>query len=104
MKSGQGKVTVDYPQQLALREDAILAISVPFRATGASIEVASVFKGEIIDIEPGDYELVYQTGRNGAVPWVELQFIAHKIAEASILQGAQLLKPPDKLLMSAEPA
>jgi hypothetical protein len=103
-KSGQGKVTIERLPEVVLRDDAIVAISVPFEVTGQAIEVASVFKGEVVDMEPGGYELVYQTGRHGVTPWVVLQFIPRKIEAATILKGAEHLKPPPELIMSAEPA
>ena len=103
-KAGQGKITIERPAKRTLRDDVVLAISVPFKVTDDTIEVASVFKGEVVEIEAGDYELVYQTGRVGVTPWVALQFISHKITKAKILKGAELLKPADELLMDAEPA
>lgn len=103
-KAGQGKISVETVQDRAIRDDAILAISVPFHLPGNQLEVASIHKSEIIDFEPGDYELVYQTGRHGVVPWVALQFIARKVETASILKGIEHLKPPPELVMTAEPA
>lgn len=103
-KTGQGKITLDRVPEPSLRDDVILAISVPFHVDSGKIEIASVFKGEILDMEPGDYELIYQTGRVGIVPWVTLQFIPRKIQTAKILRGAEHLKPPAQLLMKAEPA
>lgn len=103
-KSGQGKITIERLEKAVLRDDAILAISVPFNVAGTAIEVASVFKGEILDMPPGDYELIYQTGRTGATPWVALQFIPGKVTGGKILKGAEHLSPPAELLMTAEPA
>lgn len=103
-KSGHGKIAIVRSEPLALREDAIIAISVPFEVTGQSIEVASVFKGEVVDMESGDYELIYQTGRTGATPWIALQFIPHKVEVATILKGSEHLKPATQLIMTAEPA
>lgn len=103
-KTGQGKISIDRLAEMSLRDDVILAISVPFTVDTGNLEIASVFKGEVIDIEPGDYELVYQTGRNGVAPWVVLQFIPRKVTAARILKGAEHLKPTAELIMTAEPA
>ena len=103
-KTGQGKITIDRVEKVTLRDDVILAISVPFNVSGKAIEIASVFKGEVIDIEPGDYELIYQTGKTGVTPWVALQFVPGKVTEGKILKGAEHLKPPAELIMTAEPA
>ena len=97
-------MSIDKVDRAELRDDAILAISVPFELVDQKIEVASVFKGEVLNFEPGSYELVFQTGKTGLSPWVHLQFIPHKIDEAKILKGAEHLKPGKTLLMNGEPA
>ncbi len=103
-KAGLGKITVNRNATPSLRDDVILAISVPFHVDKGTIEVASVFKGEVVEMDAGDYELIYQTGRTGVTPWVDLQFVPRKIDKGQILKGADLLKPPAELLMTAEPA
>jgi hypothetical protein len=104
VKAGNSKITIDRVAKVELRDDVVVAISVPFHVSGNAVEIASVFKGEVIDMESGDYELVYQTGRTGVSPWVSLQFIPGKIKTATILKGADHLKPPAELIMTAEPA
>lgn len=103
-KTGKGKVSIVRTEQAALAPDAILAFSVPFTVTNKAVEIASVTASEVVDIDDGDYELVYQTGKTGVTPWATLQFIPGKVTTARILKGAELLKPPAELLMTAEPA
>ena len=93
---------VDAPPKL--RDDATLAIRVPFSLTEPELEIASVFKGQSVPFEPGDYALYFQTGREGTAPWVTLEFVPGKIEAAEILKGGEHLKPPTPLLMTGEPA
>jgi Competence protein J (ComJ) len=103
-RTGQGTFSLDRLSQPHLRDDAIVAISVPFLLKERRLEIASVFKGEVFDFDPGEYELVFQTGKTGTTPWVDLQFVAHKVTTANILKGHEHLKPAKELLMTAEPA
>lgn len=103
-RTGQGQISIERVGQPRLRDDAMVAISVPFVVDGAGLEVASVFKGEIVPFEAGDYELIFQTGKEGVAPWVNLQFIPGKVEAARILKGSDHLKPAEQLLMTAEPA
>lgn len=103
-KSGKGKVSIAKADKADLAKDTILAFSVPFTVKDKAIEIASVTSSEVVDMDDGDYELVYQTGKTGVTPWVSLQFIPGKITTARILKGAEHLRPPAELLMTANPA
>ena len=103
-RTGKGTINVDRVGAVQLRGDAVVAISVPFKLDEPSLEIASVFEGEVVAFEPGEYELVFQTGRDGMIPWVALQFVPGKIDRATILKGGDLLNPADPLLMTGEPA
>lgn len=103
-KTGKGKVSIERTDKAVMSPDALIAFSVPFTVNNKAIEIASVTSSEVVDMEDGDYELVYQTGKIGVTPWAILQFVPGKITKARILKGAELLKPPAELLMHAEPA
>lgn len=103
-RTGYGNIRIDRVESALLRDDALLAIRVPFSVTEPRLEVASVFKGETVPFEPGEYTLYFQTGRDGISPWVSLDFVPGKIEGAEILKGADHLKPAAELLMTAEPA
>jgi hypothetical protein len=103
-RAGNAIITIEKVDAAPIREDAVLAISVPFSLPEPQIEIASVFKGEVVDFEPGEYELVFQNGRGKSGPWCSFSFIPKKTTDAKILKGAESLKLPDKLIMIAEPA
>ena len=103
-RTGFGAIKVGRVGTPQLREDALLAIRVPFVLSEPRLEVASVFKGETLPFEPGEYSLYFQTGREGISPWVTLEVVPGKIDGAEILKGAEHLKPGSELLMTAEPA
>lgn len=104
-RTGFGTIKVekaDVPP--TLRNDALLAIRVPFSVTEPELEIASVFKGQTVPFEPGEYTLYFQTGRDGTAPWVTLDFVPGEASDAEILRGAEHLNPPTPLLMTGEPA
>lgn len=99
--------TVDPPppgQQFELKPDTVIAISVPFEVVDGSVEIASVFKGEISEVENGKFELIFEAGLAKPKPWCRFTFIRRPIDKAQILRGAEHLKPPPELIMTAEPA
>jgi hypothetical protein len=103
-KGGNAAVSFDRGDDVVLRDDAVIAIAVPFDLQDPQIEIASVFKGEVFDFEPGEYELVFQHGRVGAAPWCDFTFVPRKVAAARILRPGNVLQPGPELIMTAEPA
>jgi Competence protein J (ComJ) len=104
-RAGNATVHVDVVPEAKVREDAVVAISVPFTLPHEQLEIASVFKGEVIDFEPGDYELIFQNGKTNNAPWVSFSFVpTKKKSDAKILKGGNLLQPGKDLIMTAEPA
>lgn len=103
-RTGFGQVSVDRADTPRLRDDALLAIRVPFVLEGNELEIASVFKGQTMPFEPGEYTLYFQTGHDDTSPWINLDFVPGTPESAKILKGAEHLKPPAELLMTAEPA
>ncbi|MFT3786397.1 MAG: competence protein ComJ [Tepidisphaeraceae bacterium] len=104
-RAGNVKVDVEtVDAEPKLRDDAVLAISVPFHLPDSGVEIASVFKGQVCDLDPGDYQLVFQTGSAGKNPWCTFSFVKKLVKEASILKGREHLRPGNTLLMTAEPA
>jgi hypothetical protein len=103
-RAGNAKCKVEVVADAALKKDAIIAISVPFHLPEQGVEVASVFKGQVVDLEPGDYQLVFQTGGTTVAPWCVFQFVKKKVETAEILKGMELLRPGKTLLMDGEPA
>ncbi len=104
-RAGNARVTIEKVAEGAVRDDATIAISVPFSVPEDRLEIASVFKGEVVDFEAGEYELIFQNGKDAKNQhWCSFQFVARKVSEARILKGNNLLSPGKELLMSAEPA
>jgi hypothetical protein len=103
-RTGFGIIVVDRVESPQLRPDAMAAIRVPFILTQPRLEIASVFKGETLPFEAGEYTLYFQTGREGIAPWITFEFVRGKIDEPEILQNAAHLRPAAELLMTAEPA
>ena len=99
--------TVDAPpegQDFELRPDTVIAIAVPFEVVDGSVEIASVFKGELSEVENGKYDLIFETGMSRPKPWCRFTFIRRNATTARILKGREHLKPPEQLIMTAEPA
>lgn len=103
-RTGFGTIRVDRVDSPQLRDDALLAIRVPFHLAEPRVEVASVFKGQTLPLEAGEYTLFFQTGRDETAPWVTLEFVPGASDGAEILRGREQLKPPAPLLMTADPA
>lgn len=104
VRTGQATVTVEHVDAASVREDAVLAIAVPFHLAGRSLEVASIFNGEVMEFGSGDYELVFQTGKAGTLPWVALQFITGSVESARLIKGREHLRATEPLLMTGGPA
>jgi len=105
MKHGLAAVNVVIGDQRTLRPDASLAISVPFENPDGQVEVASVFKGEVVEgIESGSYELLFSMGGTAAKSWADFLFIPGKIARPEIVKPHPMLRTPKELLLTAEPA
>ena len=68
------------------------------------LEVASVFKGELSEVENGKYDLIFETGMSRPKPWCRFTFVRRNATTARILKGREHLKPPEQLIMTAEPA
>lgn len=104
LRAGMAKIYVQEADDLELKNETVFAVAVPFHTKTGEIEIASVFKGEVIEVDPGDYELLFETGPAMPRPWVRFTFVKRKVTEARILKGRELIRPAEQLLMTAEPA
>ena len=101
-------VSIYTSKTLRLREDTIRAIRVPFAVTARSdLCVAVVTEHRGIRVAPGEYALVFEHGmcKSGDKMWCTFTFVPDPAAEPAILiADPELSKPPDPLLMEADPA
>ena len=94
------------------KEDSVLntspaarrIISVPFRCTSGSVEIATIGAGFEVHVAPGDYQLVFQAGEEDDSYWCSFTFIRDGDAEPSIIVADDDLSPAAELVMSARPA
>jgi hypothetical protein len=105
-EAGSIEVYVEIKNQLVLKEETIRAIRVPFRVSeNRAIEVASIGESSQLDINPGDYSLVFETGFNkNSSTWCSFSFLKGSSTEAEILKADEELNPPSILLMTSESA
>lgn len=103
-RAGVASIEIVQAEELTPHPDSLLTIAVPFEVKTTEIEIASIFSGQGVEVEPGDYELIFESSKSQPRPWVRLTMIPRKVTSARILKGAELLKVPAKLLMTANPA
>jgi hypothetical protein len=100
------EITVRVTESLAIdTDDVIRAILVPFYIGNNGIEVGSVMETIVIDIEEGNYGLLFTVKRtvNGLTNY-SFDFIKSDNFKANIILADDELNPPAVLLMEAEPA
>ena len=76
LDDGKAATYVETVRELALRPDTIRAIQVPFRVPENDlIEIGSIIESRVIEMKPGTYQLLYQTGFDKQdVMWCEFGF------------------------------
>jgi hypothetical protein len=83
----------------------VRAISVPFVVDGqAKVEVATITESYPVTINPGRYQLVYQTGWRDSVNWVRLVFVPGGLQESAILVRDDEIDATRPFVMAANPA
>ena len=105
VRSGTIDVDVELVDNLIVDPSARWAIVVPFVAWAGVIEISSITQAELIEVDPGQYALLYQSGVRDGQAWVSLGFMASSRSpvEPMILRSDDELHA-DSLLMEAEPA
>jgi hypothetical protein len=106
LEDGKATTNVKIVEELSLRPEALRAIMVPFTVPPSGlIEIGSVIETQTTEIEPGSYNLVYQTGfdEQGRM-WCEFDFSEAREPTFAILRADEELKIPVELLLSATAA
>lgn len=107
VRSGRIDVQVELADQILVDHSAQVAIVVPFMTWAGVVEISSITQSELIEIDSGQYALLYQAGfHDDGEPWVSLSLVAagRTPIEATILRADGELHPSLPLLMEAEPA
>lgn len=105
IESGPMTVEVVMLDRAALTDRSTRAISVPFPCEeNSSIEIATIAESHPIDLDPGQYQLVFETGEITDVCWCRFAFIRDGDMEPQILIKDPELDPAYPLLMNADPA
>ncbi|XYH94296.1 competence protein ComJ [Sorangium sp. So ce1128] len=103
----EGPISVIVKKDTALNVSppAIRAIQVPFHVpSGVGVEVGTIIETVEIDLDPGDYTLLFEHGRdNDSGMWGMLRFVPGTTAPR-ILRSDGELSPGEELLMDAQPA
>jgi len=104
---GEGPVSVivEKGTTLDVSPSTIRAIQVPFHVqSGVGLEVATVVGAVGIDLDPGDYTLLFEHGRYGdSGMWCKFRFVPGTAAPRVVCADAEL-HPGEELLMDAQPA
>lgn len=105
IESGLMTVDVVKCERVMLADECVRTISVPFHCEmGAAVEVATITESQPIELAPGAYQLVFETGWSGEDCWCRLLFVANGDLEPKVLVADSELTPGDHLLMDGEPA
>jgi hypothetical protein len=86
---------------------ATRVIAVPFTVPeSGTIEIASIGDSVIVQMPPGEHELIYEHGRDaGRSMWAYLYFRPVEApVDAKIVRADAELSPPPRLVMTASPA
>jgi len=107
-EAGEVHVEVIHPlEEVQMSSSAVRIISVPFSVSDCGqIEIATITRSQLISIEPGEYELTFEHGRNpDGKMWARFCFSrALERVEPRIIRADSDLQPALNLLMFAEPA
>ena len=101
-----GTIDVEVLARKAWSEDsrAVRVIRVPFLVSAMGVEIASIIKGQTIDIPSGRHSLYYETGKEDDYLWCRFTFVQDKQSVPEIIKADSGLKPPKRLSMEARPA
>jgi hypothetical protein len=103
---GEIDVEMDLVGSLKVEPDARRAMIVPFTTWAGVIEISTISQAEVIDIPPGRYALLYQTGIRNGRQWVSFGLLESPFmpVEPVILRSDEEMDLHAPLLMEAEPA
>jgi Competence protein J (ComJ) len=106
LRHGEIDIALDLIDAMVLAPDASRAIVVPFTSWGGLIEISTISGSEVVDIPPGRYALLFQTGIRGGRSWCSFGLLdaPYMSVEPVILRGDEDLDPHVELLMEAQPA
>jgi hypothetical protein len=106
LRYGEIDITVEMITAIALKADAQRAIVIPFTTWGGLVELSTIAQSELIDISPGRYAVLFQTGIRNGRSWCSFGLLESPVVpvEPVILRGDEDLDPSIHLLMEAEPA
>lgn len=98
-------VEIDVLPEAKIDPMCVRAISVPFVVDlEAKIEVATITESHPVEVKPGRYQVVYETGWRDSVNWVRLVFVPNGSQEPAILVRDDELDAIPPFIMSASPA
>jgi hypothetical protein len=105
-ETGVAEISVAIKDQISLRADAVRAIQVPFAIPmDGKLEIASITEGKEIEIEPGEYALVFEIGLTASgTMWCHFTFQKSKAAAFKIVLADRDLTAGQELELTAEPA
>ena len=90
---------------LSPRTDSVRTITVPFICNaGGEIEIATITDSYPISMQPGNYQIVFETGLNDDLNWCRISAIANGDAEPRVLLADTGLSPEYPLVMEAQSA
>ena len=93
------------PASFALRTDSVRAITVPFLCNQyGEIEVATITNSHPIKLEPGKYQLVFETVQLNVATWCHISAVLDGSMDPDILIIDADLSPQYPLLMHAQAA
>ena len=105
-RTGELDVSLDFIDSLRLLHDARWAILVPFHSWAGVIEVSTIAQSELIEIPPGRFSLLYQTGVHDGRAWACFGLLESNGIEVEprVLRGDDVVRASAEVLMHAEPA
>jgi hypothetical protein len=105
IEAGQTKVDFAQVQVFFPSSSALRSISVPFVCQeGARIEIATVTESRPIQLEAGEYQIIYETWVSEEICWCRFSVVRNGNLEPQILICDTDLLPSFPLLMHADPA
>lgn len=103
LNQGEIDVTVELVDAVRVDPEAERAIVVPFTTWAGLVEVSTIAGSRVLDVPPGRYAVLFQTGVLDGQSWCSFGLLAspYRPVHAAILRGDH---PDLDLLMEAEPA
>ncbi|UGA36252.1 competence protein ComJ [Chromobacterium haemolyticum] len=103
IENDETELEITAQHSYSLDNQAIRAISVPFKTESGSLIIGSIGDEREIDIEPGSYELIFELGKRGNW-WCRLTFIPQNTLLPKIIKADQEIIKTSNFDMNAKPA